>query len=36
LAFFEEMVKAVPTGELRFLPDKKVVELINRAALKGL
>jgi hypothetical protein len=34
LAFFEEMVKAVPTGELRFVPDKNVVELIKRAALK--
>ena len=30
LAFFEEVVKAVPLHELRFLPDKSVVELIIR------
>jgi len=30
LAFFEEVVKAVPLHELRFLPDKSVVKLITR------
>ena len=29
LAFFEEVVKAVPLHELRFLPDKRVVEFIR-------
>jgi hypothetical protein len=32
MAFFEEMVKTVPTCELRFVPDRRVVELIKRAA----
>jgi hypothetical protein len=30
LGFFEEVVKAVPCCELRFLPDNRVVELINK------
>jgi hypothetical protein len=34
LAFFEEMVNTVPAGELRFVPDKNVVELIERAGAK--
>ncbi|MEI9476857.1 MAG: hypothetical protein WCO26_09805 [Deltaproteobacteria bacterium] len=29
LAFFEEVVKAVPLHELRFLPDKRVIEFIT-------
>ena len=29
LAFFEEVVKAVPLHELRFLPDKSVVKLVT-------
>ena len=29
LAFFEEVVKAVPLHELRFLPDKSVIEFIT-------
>ena len=29
MAFFEEMVKSVPTGELRFLPEKSVVDFIT-------
>jgi hypothetical protein len=29
LGFFEEIVKAVPCNELRFVPDKRVVEFIN-------
>jgi hypothetical protein len=30
LRFLEEVVKAVPTYELRFKPEKSVVELINK------
>jgi hypothetical protein len=28
MAFFEEMVKTVPTGELRFFPDRHVIDFI--------
>jgi hypothetical protein len=31
MAFFEEMVKAVPAGELRFVPDRNVIEMIRGA-----
>ena len=34
MAFFEEMVKTVPTCELRFVPDGRVVELIQGAGAK--
>jgi hypothetical protein len=29
LGFFEEVIKAVPCCELRFVPDNRVVEFIN-------
>jgi len=29
MAFFEEMMKTVPTVELKFVPDKNVIEFIN-------
>jgi len=34
MAFFEKTVKTVPTGELRFVPDGRVVELIQGAGAK--
>ena len=31
LRFFEELVKAIPCGEMRFVPDRSVVEFINES-----
>jgi hypothetical protein len=30
LSFFEEVVKKVPCHELRFVPDRKIVEFLNK------